>query len=63
MATERRAPATLPRIGGTKAFKRLPLWGRIPVNDQSNALLVGNSPALSQKASLLHERSPKGHVS
>lgn len=63
MATERRAPATLPGIGGTKALKRLPLWGRILVNDQSRALLAGNSPASSQKASLVHEKLSKEHVS
>jgi hypothetical protein len=63
IGTECRAPATLAGVGGWKALKRLPLWGRILVDDQSEALLAGNSPVSSQKTFLLHKRLSKEHVS
>lgn len=56
IGAECRAPATLAGVGGWKALKRLPLWGIILVEDQSEALLTGNSPASSQQTILLHKR-------
>lgn len=61
--TECRAPATLAGVGGWKALKRFPLWGRILVGDQSEALLTGSSAVSSQKTFLLHKRTLKEHVS
>lgn len=44
-------------------IERLPPWGRMPVNDQSEALLSGKSPHSSQNAFFVHEWLPKEQVS